>query len=168
MKRLSIGGEFRRDGWVTVNADPNCQVDIIAAVPPLPKEVMEVRWNEVEALHTIEHVYKWEAEEIVAEVYKILDDGGQFIVELPDISYCMKVFLGMIQAPPRGKEHQFDLWGIYGDWNHRNPWYMHKHGYTPQSLTDLFVGGGFDRSKVFLRTAESHYPVRDFRLVGVK
>jgi len=165
--KLSIGGERKRDGWVTLNADPRYEPDIVAAVPPLPPYVVDRQWDEVEAFHMVEHVHRWEAVELVSQIHWALAPGGRFVVELPDISYCMKVFLGQVK-PPRGAEHQFDLWGIYGDWNHRNPLYCHKFGYTPKTLCDMFVEAGFQRGMLKVKPAETHYPQRDFRLEAYK
>ena len=152
---LEIGGERKRDGWVVLNAGAEYNVDIIAAVPPLPKYVTERQWDEIEAIHLVEHVYLWQAVELVKQVYWCLAPGGRFSVELPDISYCARVFLGLMD-PPRGASGQFDMWGFYGDPNHKNPLYMHKWGYTPKTLTDLFVESGFKRELVFMAQAQSH------------
>ncbi len=162
-----MGGEKRKDGWVVLNADPRYDPDIVAAVPPLPPYVLDRQWEEVEAFHMVEHVYLWEALEMVKQIHWCLAPGGQFVVELPNVEWCMRVFLEQVK-PPRGAEGQFSTWGLWGDPNHKNPLYCHKWGYTPKTLTDLFVEAGFKRELVRLEEAQTHYPVRDFRLVGVK
>ncbi len=166
--KLEIGGERKKDGWVVLNADDRYGIDIVTTVPPLPSFVVDRQWDEVAAFHVIEHCYLWEAQELVKQVYWCLVPGGRFIVELPDVEYCMRVFLGLIEPPSRRNEGQFSTWGLWGDPNHKNPLYCHKWGYTPASLTDLFVEAGFKRALVTQEAAETHFPVRDCRLVGVK
>lgn len=99
--------------------------------------------DELQALHVIEHVYAWEAPHLLAEWKRLLKPGGKLILELPNIRLaCQNVIDGL--------PDQMGMWPLYGDWNHKDPYMMHRHGYTPETIGALLAGAGF--------TAITHLP----------
>jgi len=60
------------------------------------------------------------------------------------------------------------LWPIYGDWNHKDPYMLHKHGYTPRSIVALLTDAGF--RKIELKPPQTHgaRANRDMRVEAVK
>lgn len=169
MRKLSIGaGRNRKLGYQTVDIDPSVNPDFCCAVPPLPDEIKQWPWIEVEMFHAIEHLYLWDAQQLVSEVYQILEPGGKFVLEQPNIMFAAAVLLGVQPPIPGTAEGQCDMWPLYGDPNHKNPFYCHRWGYSPRSLMDLLVGAGFDRAKIKELPATSHIPIRDFRLEAEK
>lgn len=149
-------------GWVTIDPDPLAGATICTAVPPLPPAVLSERWQVVEMIHFIEHIYHHEAVELVAAVYQILEPGGVLILEQPNLEYAAKALLGMV--PTEQKPRQFhDMYALYGDQN-GNPYYQHLWGYTPQSMTEMLAGAGFQRDNITIKPAVYHWPWRDFRV----
>ena len=118
--------------------------------------------------HSIEHLYFWDAQILVREIYEILEPGGVFILEQPNILFAAKVLLGIEPRVPGTVPGQSDMWPLYGDPNHRSPLFCHRWGYAPESLKDLLEGAGFDRSKMTILPATSHIPIRDFRLEAIR
>lgn len=105
--------------------------DLLAPVPLPAGQAAELH-----AYHVIEHVYRWEAPALVREWKRLLQPGGKLVLELPNLlSACKNVLAGT--------SDQMGMWPIYGDWNHRDPYMMHKHGYTPDSITKLLIGCGY-------------------------
>ena len=93
----------------------------------------------VETYHTIEHLFKWEAEKAFQELYRVLKFGGQIIIECPDLRKCCKYFL---QNP---FDEQFSLWGFYGDPGYKNAAMTHKWGYTFETMKKELEKVGFKR-----------------------
>src|SRR5690606_32870176 len=92
--------------------------------------------EELHAMHVLEHVYLWEAPAMLGEWRRLLQPGGRLVLELPNILLAAKNLLN-------GMNDQMSMWPLYGDWNHRDPYMMHKHGYTPMTLRQLLEGNGF-------------------------
>ena len=86
--------------------------------------------DEVHSYHFIEHVFRWEATALVAEWRRLLKHNGLLVLECPNIEQAAKNLLA-------GMNDQMSMWPLYGDWNHKDPYMMHKHGYTPKTIKAL-------------------------------
>lgn len=169
MDKLLLGsGAWNWSDWTTVDADPQSGANYIHPLPPLPEPVRAQTWDVIMAVHFIEHLYVWDALELITQCHACLNKGGVLILEQPDIAFCARVLLGLETPPPGGAEGQFDLWGFYGDPTARNPYYGHHWGYTPDSLRALVIQAGFQAENVSIQPAQYHQPVRDFRLEAVR
>lgn len=168
MGRLSIGAAGKKSGWVTVDANPNSGVDIVATIPPLPAEIRSQGWADVEIIHCIEHFFPWDAEALLRDVYAILFPGGLLVLEQPNILYAARVLAGVEPERPGYQPGQLDMWPLYGDPTHRDPLMLHKWGYSPESLIALLVSCGFRRFNITEKPAKHHVPFRDFRIEAVK
>jgi predicted SAM-dependent methyltransferase len=167
MNRLLLGsGDWHWPGWTTVDADPASGADFISAIPPLPEDVCFHQWDTIMAIHFIEHIPPWQAETLLRQCYSILAPFGVLILEQPDICYAARSLLGMVEPPQGAQPGQFDMWALYGDPTHRNEYWLHRWGYTPQSMVDLLRTCGFTLIEV--KPAQYHQPVRDFRVEAVK
>lgn len=138
--KLHVGcGRHVLDGWVNVDVQrsPKAKRDpeILADIRSIP--LADGIADELMAIHVIEHVYIWEAvEEVLPEWFRLLRPGGRLVLELPDV---MKAARNLIE----GKGDQMSMWPIYGDWNHRDPYMMHRHGYTFATLRPILQRVGF-------------------------
>lgn len=167
--RLILGsGDWHWEGWTTVDANPANAPDFVAALPPLPDAVARQRWDTIMAIHFIEHIAVWEAESLLRDCYSILNDGGKIILEMPNIEYCAKVLLGLVQELPQDVSGeyagQFSTWGFYGDPNHHDVLMLHRWGYSPRSITELLVKIGFKIGDIEVLPAIYHRPIRDMRI----
>lgn len=168
LNQLLLGsGDWHWEGWKSLDADVTHYPDYVYTVPPLPLVVMQQQWDTILASHFIEHLYLWHAEKLIRQCYACLKVGGALIMEQPNIEYCAKVLLGFLDPPP-GEPGQHDMWGLYGSPKERNPLYGHRWGYTPESLADVFVKGGFARENISFAPGKYHSPVRDFIIQGIK
>ncbi len=152
MNRLSImaGITGRREGWKTLDCKPGA--DYVALVPPLPREVRNQMWDEIELIHGIGQLYPWDGEALLKEIRTILKPDGVLILEQPDMSVAAAQ---VTSFRPKAE------W-IYGDPGPRDPLHMVKWGYSPQSLSELLSFCGFTRQE--LKPAQYHVPARDFRI----
>jgi len=161
MNKLAIGSGGKKVGWFCIDANPKSGADLICMIPPLPEEVTNKKWDRIEMIHVIEHFYLWEAKQLLTSIRNILSEGGYLYMEQPNIKYCAEVLLGKL-PPNTHHKGQFDMWGFYGDPNHKDPLMCHKWGYTPGSMTELLVECGFGRTEK--TEVIGHSKVRDFAL----
>jgi predicted SAM-dependent methyltransferase len=154
--KINVGcGKMILDGWV------NCDVQRNPKAPRAPELLCDARSipladgcaDTVMALHLIEHFYYWEVPAVLAEWRRLLGEGGQLILELPDIEKCARNLL-------KESTDQMSMWGFYGDPGHKDPFMCHRWGYTPKTLTKVLEANGFDRIKF---TAPLHHGRRDQR-----
>lgn len=124
---------------------------------PLPDECA----TEVHNYHFIEHVYAWEAPAVIKEFHRLLKPGGKLVLECPDIIKCAWNLI-------RGEKDQMCMWGLYGDWGHKNPLMMHKHGYSPDSMTKLLTRSGFQSIKICNPKTHGGRVKRDMRIEAIK
>lgn len=168
MNNLLLGsGEWHWEGWTSIDADPASGADYICTLPPLPESVLAQCWDQILAAHFIEHLYQWEAEELLRQCYECLSPGGTLTLEQPNIEYCARVLLGQVEAPP-GEPGQHSMWGFYGSPKERNPLYGHHWGYSPKTLAQVLTRVGFSPSKLTVKPGHYHSPVRDFIIEAVR
>lgn len=115
----------------------------------------------VMANHLIEHFFRWEVEDILAEWYRLLKPGGQLILELPNLEHACRNLLA-------GSTDQMSMWPIYGDWGHKDPYMMHKHGYTPKTIKALVDLCGFKKVQILPPQTHGRRANRDMRVEAIK
>jgi hypothetical protein len=173
--RLQVGSgdrtaDLRWDGWVTLDADPAANPNIVAVVPPFPPEVATYagQWREIQAIRVIEHMYLHQAERFLDECYFMLAIGGRLVLEQPDLEYAARALLGLVEVPDSKRDDAlfFHMYAIYGDQRRQNPLYQHLWGWTPDSLKAAVLKAGFQQ--VDIQPALFHWPWRDFRIEAVK
>ena len=179
MDRLMIGtdhrtADYQKDGWVCLDGQDDIGADIVAVIPPLPDCVTGQMWDEIYAIHFIEHLYYDDAKTLIRQIYDILKPDGRLVLEQANLEYVCKVILGEIDPPL----HNYDwmdnnpnwcgIWSLYPQphMTNGNNLNHHLYGYTPQSLTELVKECGF--KCVVIGQAFSHVVERDFKLEAIK
>lgn len=148
---LIIGaGATRREGWKTLDANPAREPDFLGTIPPLPAEVKEALWDEVEWIHGVTSLYPWEARDVLQELHRAMAPGGKLIMEQPNFDICC----GFRKVA-----------SFFGDPTTENPLHMNRWSYNPESLTALLVECGFGPIELF--PAQHHSPNRDFRIEAI-
>lgn len=124
--------------------------------------------DEVMAIHVVEHFWRWEVEDILREWVRVLKPGGRMVLECPNLISACEEFL---KDPDRGsrstQEGQRTMWVFYGDPSWKDPYMIHRWGYTPSSLGQLMESVGLIR----VRQEPAQYKLReprDMRLVAEK
>lgn len=162
--RVHVGcGRHVLDGWWNCDVqrspkatrDPEALCD--ARAIPLPDGCADA----VMALHLLEHFYRWEVPEVLAEWRRLLKSGGRLILELPNLeAACRNLLAGM--------NDQMCMWPLYGDPSHQDPYMCHRWGYTPGTLRALLEGHGF--REVMFSPPQTHgkRANRDLRAEAIK
>jgi len=151
---LGAGGQVL-EGWTSVDlvGEPDIRADVRRL--PLPDEYAD----EVQAIHVFEHLYRWEALDVLIEWRRVLKTGGKLALEMPDLLKCCANILG-------GGNERSGVFGLYGDPNYGDPLMLHRWAYTPAELAGLMREAGFAKPK--LRPVQWHKKYRDMRLEGIK
>lgn len=124
--------------------------------------------DEVMAIHVVEHFWRWEVEDILREWIRVLKPGGKMILECPNlVSACEEFLKDPERYSSEGKDGQRTMWVFYGDPAWKDPYMIHRWGYTPSSLQTLLESVGL--SSVCQEPAQYKLrEPRDMRIVGVK
>lgn len=140
--------------------------DYLADVRQIP--LPDACADELMAIHNLEHLHRWEADDAIIEWRRLLKPGGQLTLELPDlIKCCQNLLSGYTHS---GKDPvQFSMWGIFGDDRPRDPFMCHKYGWTPKTLRALLQQYGFvdikEETTLWHPGGREH---RDMRMVSRK
>ncbi|QDT91636.1 putative nucleotide-diphospho-sugar transferase [Gimesia algae] len=161
--KLRVGQRGKgKNGWLHLDSHPSA--DIVAEIPPLPDSVTNRKWQTIEGIHVWEHFHKWEAEKLARSFNDVLATNGKLILECPNLEIACRSFLGGYKDSDRYHMHV-----IYGDPQHEDAAYVHRWGYTPESLKQQLIEyGGFHANDVSIESAQFHVRDRDFRVVAKK
>ena len=163
--KLNLGcGTHIMDGYVNVDGEERpgvLQMDIMN----LRDWMGEQQADEILMVHVLEHLYYWEADDLLRQCHDALKPGGVLIIECPNILQAARTLINKPDAATKPTSRAMHM--LYGDPKHRRPGMCHRWGYTPDSLERLLFQVGFQG--VTEETAHFHAgPPQDFRLVACK
>lgn len=171
MIKLNLGcGDKILEGYINVDvveSRAGKSPDIICELSDL-KIFPNDYADEVMAIHVVEHFWRWEIENVLKEWIRVLKPGGKMILECPNlISACQEFLKNPDVSSLGGPEGQRSMWVFYGDPAWKDPFMMHRWGYTPNSLGTLMHNCGL----MDLRQEPAQYKLReprDMRITGIK
>jgi hypothetical protein len=169
-KRLLLcSGPVVMEGFKTLDVNPDYKTHYCAYIPPLPRVVINVQWDEIYLIHGIEHFYYWEALELIRNIYDALAPGGFAVFEQPNLKVTAEIFLGL-REPVTEDPKASGINAIYGDPVYGNPYMSHRWGWTPDALRQALVDVGFEpaKIKIGLGLSRSFSQERDFRIEATK
>ena len=135
--RLNAGcGLAYRPGYINFDLQPrDSLVDVAADLLALPFPPGAA--DQVVLSHVLEHVGKHDALAALLEARRALRVGGTIALEVPDLEYCLRLWLNT----PDPHRWGFPLDAIYGDQTHAGQ--FHKTGFTRSRLVELVERAGF-------------------------
>lgn len=171
MKKLNLGcGDKILPGYVNVDVVPSrrgLKPDVLCDLHKLtPFEDNSV--DEILSVHVVEHFWRWEVTDVLREWARVLRPGGTMILECPNL---LSAAHELLQNPEAGAgpggEGQRTMWVFYGDPAWKDPYMIHRWGYTPRSLGQIMHEAGLTN----LRQEPAQFKLReprDMRVVGEK
>ena len=165
--KLNLGcGNKHLQGFVNVDLEsnwclrkPNMAADVAKPLP-LPDGVVD----EVHAYHLVEHFYRWEAFDILADWVRVLKPGGLLVIELPCLDKILSIMQHCIATQTEMPEN-LTMWGLYGDPGYGKPEMCHRWCYSIAEMTAMLEELGLE---VTSTEPQTHKPIRDMRLEGRK
>ncbi len=92
-RRLHIGGVEQRAGWEILNAIPGAGVDHVGMADDLSRFAAN-SFTAVYASHVLEHLnFTGEIQRALKEWNRVLINGGQLLVSVPDMDTLCRLFL---------------------------------------------------------------------------
>lgn len=128
---LNLGcGQQRLKGFLNIDMIPSAAVDLLCDSRRLPLAAGSV--SRIETYHMIEHLPRHDFLEALFEWNRVLEEGGELIIECPDFDATVKEYV-------EGK--RFRINNIFG--LQRHPGDYHLFGYTYNYLAEVLQGLGF-------------------------
>lgn len=136
MKKVNIGAEKKREGWIGVNIDPQWEVDVIADAENLPFEDGEI--DVIYISHVLEHItYKdKKLMGVVQELHRCLKPGGTLYISVPDFEVLCKWYLST-----EGKDRLHIMRMMLGGQTTEHD--THRVGFDEQLLRNYLRAVGF-------------------------
>lgn len=149
--------------YLNVDAVEREGVDLVSSAVSIP--LHDGIADELLAVHLFEHIEPWDAPKALAEWHRLLKPGGLLVLEMPDIVKCAKNLLKLIDRGDPKQLASLAMNGIYGDASLKDPWMLHRWGYTFKTLGPMLQAAGFTK----IREAPTQWhPIgkahRDFRV----
>lgn len=129
--RLDLGaGDIKRPGFTSVDLY-DAAADIKADLASLPIKDNSVA--EIACIQVLEHIHFAESEQVLREMYRVLEPGGFAMIETPDIDVvCRNILRDGLTDPwiynlvgqywrPQDK-NRYEDWYHHAGSIHRNPW----------------------------------------------
>jgi SAM-dependent methyltransferase len=124
--------------------------------------------DEILSVHVVEHFWQWEVIDILKEWVRVLKPGGKMIIECPNLISAAEEFMKNPDiAAIGGPQGQRSMWVFYGDPQWKDPYMIHRWGYTPKSLAYVMNAAGL----VDLKKEPAQFKLReprDMRITGIK
>ena len=137
IRRILIGGSTNIPGWITFNADPSTQPDILGDI----REIQVIENDSVGVFylsHVLEHVELSQVLPTLTKLYAALTKHGSLFISVPDLS-ILTSFLSDAELDINQKLHVLRM--IYGGQISRFDY--HYFGYTYEILSAFLAAAGF-------------------------
>ncbi len=114
-------------------------------------------WNEkfetIHMIHCLEHINRNFRQQVIKELYRVLQPGGVAFVEVPNFEAIVKILARAFAQEDTRTIHLMTT-SIYG--KQRWPGDGHRWGYTHDSLATLFHEAGFSEIKIYLGSPDGN------------
>ena len=147
--KLNLGSNDKHiDGFLNVDLLPGPGVDMICPAQDLSC-IEDCSVDEILAEHLFEHFTFYQANRALSEWFRVLKDGGQLIIEVPDLLGLCKAFVeaNNYQRFQSNRGHWGLIHHLFGNQRGRteeeNLAQTHKSGYTEERLIEMLTGVGF-------------------------
>ena len=146
MLKVDLGGVGRGGEWITVNWDPgtvrdaaDVQADISARASQLEKHFTRQSIDEIQCIHTLEHLAYMDWPGTLRYWREFLKPGGKLLIAVPDMGQLIDDF----------KDGRIDF-NVFASvaWHptfreNKGPGEMHRWGWTAKTLAEDLSAAGY-------------------------
>jgi hypothetical protein len=169
MLRLHLGcGSNYLEGWINIDISDRYKVDMRMNFQDIKNHFQVNTVTEIMMIHSISYLRLWEARDFFAEVYSVLQTGGKFTLEFPDVVKCVKVI---------AKEKEYDAYieGIRALYafdmsqiKKKNEYQPYAFGWSAWHIITELQKVGFSSIVVKDPQTHGHLVWRDTRVESIK
>lgn len=148
--KLNIGssnphGRYRHSGWVCLDLNKETKPHVVGDAFEMP--FADNTFDEVHAVHVLEHLQRDHWPLMLAEIFRVLQEGGHFYVEVPDFTEQCRMFIKAMEAPKPDREAIHEIrTAIWGKTERLGM--GHQFGFDERFLANALAKSGFDDIKL--------------------
>jgi SAM-dependent methyltransferase len=153
-KRPLLKWAFRRLGLLSEGqARIPWPSNIIRAALTRPLRFSSRSFSAVYSSHTLEHLYRDHALDLMRECFRVLAPGGTCRIVVPDLQFLAEQYVAAARSDASARAHEFMTRlrvhatapesGPVGFYRRLTAYHQHKWMYDAGSLVELFVEAGF-------------------------
>lgn len=164
MPKLNIGssnptGEYKTEEWTNIDyGDASFSGNVIKMDACNMPEDWKDRFDEIRAIHVLEHINRNNRFRFVEECRRVLSPRGVLYIEVPDFEQVVRGLIRAFDEKDEREEHRLTT-SIFGKQRYTGD--QHCWGFTKRTLNDLIYEGGFNveifTGKQFDRMISSHF-----------
>jgi len=165
---LGCGQDYWR-GYVNVDISADVLCDVRMDFIRIGERYQQESVAEVVLIHSLSYLRLWQARDLFAELFRILEKGGRIIIELPDLAKCAQKLLA---CEGNLAEYLEAVRGLYAfgmdQIDHREMFTPYSFGWSSWHLKQELEKVGFRQVTVCDPQTHERRIWRDTRLEAVK
>ncbi len=170
--KLHLGcGKKYLQGYINIDGYIGAKADIYLDFKKVGKFFLPFSAHEILMIHSISYLNLWEARDFFRTVHGLLKEGGNLIMECPDISNCSRKLLEAGSSETFNPDYLEGVRGFYAfgldNLAERRPYYPYAFGWSGWHLKQELEEAGF--REVVLTEPKTHEKSwRDLRIEARK
>ncbi len=167
--KLNLGCGFDyKSGWINIDNNPNCIVDINCDFFNLDKYFNEKSVSHIVLNHSISYLNLWQARDFFSKTYKLLKDGGVLEMEFPDVAKCASIICNQ----DVGDEYIEAIRGLYAfdldQVKNKEIYTPYAFGWSSMHIAIELKENGFHRVEILDPLTHGPRVWRDSRVLAYK
>lgn len=158
--RLHIGGRVTKFGWKILNIQPGRGVDFVGDISDLG-QFKAGSVKKIYASHVLEHVRQSKVLDTLRGIHRVLVDGGNFYVSVPDMDILCRAML----APEASLDSRYRIMRMMFGGQVDDDDY-HYFGWNEQFMNSFLGQAGF-KAAVRVKTFGIFKDMSDYALDGI-
>ncbi len=133
--KLNAGcGHNYIEGWINIDINPSLKTDAVMSMHDL--DFKDEIFDEIMAIHVIEHIGFFKTKYFLSEAYRTLSNGGTLFLDTPHIEKTFENFINSKNP----SEREIILGWVYGS---ESKWNNHIYCFPVELLESLIEEAGF-------------------------